>query len=139
MIIIVDKSRYFSVQLEMLVSPRKHFFKPNILNLNPLHWGGGAFFYQTELRDTVIKENPASGRVGPIYRLADIFGLYRYRLLWISVISVLAKYRLKYMDIGIYRSKYQLSAKMKKSVADMLVQIYRYRHKYRLGEYIGID
>jgi hypothetical protein len=32
--------------------------------------------------------------------------LYLYQPLWISVISVLAKYWLKYMDIGIYRPNF---------------------------------
>jgi hypothetical protein len=64
--------------------------------------------------------------------------------------SVSAKYRLKYMDIGRnigqhtrYRPNIsQISAKMKISVsvlvADMLLEMYRYLQKYRLGTYIGI-
>ena len=86
--------------------------------------------------------------------------------IWISVsaisVSALVSATLDIGYIGIgqisakihgYRSKYrhisaripgigQISAKMKisvsVSVADMLVQIYRYRQKYRLGEYICI-
>ena len=61
--------------------------------------------------------------------------------------SVSPKYWLKYMDIdqdiGIDRPKKQLSVKMEisvsVSVADMLVQMYRYRQKYQLGEYISIS
>ena len=49
------------------------------------------------------------------YRYQPYWNRHLYWLLWISVISVSAKYRLKYMDIGqnitIYRPKYQLSAK----------------------------
>ena len=57
------------------------------------------------------------------YRYRPYRYLYLYRLLWISVISVSAKYRLKYMyighNIGIYRPKYKLSVK------------YRSKWKYR--------
>ena len=71
--------------------------------------------------------------------------------MWISVTLVLAKYRLKYIDIGQISVKYRQNAryrqyigKIKISVSvlvtDKLVKIYLYRYwqKYRLAEYIGI-
>ena len=54
--------------------------------------------------------------VRPIYRLADIFGQNTSYRLTIGKLKILVLV----------------------SVADMLVLIYRYRQKYRLGEYIGI-
>ena len=87
----------------------------------------------------------------PIYRYRKTGYRYQpyqyrfwYRFLWISVISVSSKihgYRPKYQHISAKIPGIgQISAKMKisVSVADMLVQINRYRQKYRLGTYIGI-
>jgi hypothetical protein len=117
-------------------------------------------------------------RVGPIYRLADICGRYRYRHryryiciskwdigigricigIWISVISVSAKYQLKYMDIGqnisLDRQKagYQLNISQNENIdigigdqylgvnisvsAKILdVRIYLYRNRFRLDPY----
>jgi hypothetical protein len=94
------------------------------------------------------------------YRYRPYRYRYLYRLIWISVISVSAKYRLKYMDIGQYIGIYRPKASYRPNIgqnenigigigdryvgANISVsvsakisagRIYLYRYRYRLDPY----